>query len=153
MEKEFYPMPSFPTLVVKNLSASTNWYKKTLGFQLIFTIPGANAKPTLAHLRWTKHADLLLVEENPQQPLEHNKFGVGVMLTFAVIEGSVDEIAEKARSCKANIIVEPVTRPWNIRELMILDPDGYQIKFTQQIDSQVQRHHVVENVLKNSDYN
>jgi uncharacterized glyoxalase superfamily protein PhnB len=153
MDKEFYLMPSFLTLVVRNLSNSTNWYQKTLGFKLVYSIPGANAKPMLTHLRWTKYADLLLVEENPQQPLAHNKFGVGVMLRFAVVEGTVDEIAEKARSCGANIIVQPVTRSWNIREFMILDPDGYQIQFTQQIDLQMQRHLIVENVHKNSDYN
>lgn len=30
----------------------------------------------------------------------------------------------------ANIVSGPLGRPWNVRELTILDPDGYQLAFT-----------------------
>ncbi len=93
MSEEFYPMPSFPTLIVKDLVTSTHWYQETLGFRLVFEMPSASGQPVLTHLRWTKYADLLLVAENPHQLLSEPK-GNGVTLTFAVSSGSLDALAD-----------------------------------------------------------
>jgi len=51
MSEEFYPMPSFPTLVVRDLVASTHWYQEMLGFRLVFEMPSASGQPLLTHLR------------------------------------------------------------------------------------------------------
>ena len=40
MTEEIYPMPSFPTLIVSDLEASSKFYQDVLGFKHIFTMPG-----------------------------------------------------------------------------------------------------------------
>ncbi len=150
MSEEFYPMPSFPTLMVRNLAASTHWYQETLGFQLVFEIRSESGKPVLTHLRWTKYADLLLVAENPPQLLSEPK-GIGVTLTFAVFEGSVDELTEQARVRGVNIVAGPVEQPWNAREVTMLAPDGYRLTFTQRVNHQMRIDQVVANVIQSTD--
>ena len=41
---DFYPMPSFPTLAVRDLAASRAWYE-TLGFTTVFAMPGPGGAP------------------------------------------------------------------------------------------------------------
>jgi catechol 2,3-dioxygenase-like lactoylglutathione lyase family enzyme len=117
-EPEFYPMPSFPTLAARDLSASLAWYR-ALGFAAVFETPG------LAHLRWARYADLLV---RPDPALEEPK-GRGITLTFAVSEG-LDALAERARAAGATFLREPGDRPWNARDFALADPDGYAIIFT-----------------------
>jgi len=54
MTEEIYPMPIFPTLIVKDVEVSSNFYQNVLGFKNIFTMPGPDGKPSLVHLRWVK---------------------------------------------------------------------------------------------------
>ena len=73
-------MPSFPTLLVQDIEASSRWYQEALGFQHIFTIPGHDAVPVVVHLRWSKYADVLLRREIP--PHAGQTKGVGVNLSL-----------------------------------------------------------------------
>lgn len=126
MTEDIYPMPSFPTLIVNDLEASSKWYQDVLGFKHIFSMPG------LVHLRWVKYADLLMSQSRDGEELPGSK-GVGVSLNFSMFDrfdASVDALAEQARKMGANIVSGPLDRPWNVRELMILDPDGYQLVFS-----------------------
>jgi catechol 2,3-dioxygenase-like lactoylglutathione lyase family enzyme len=125
-EIEIYPMPSFPTLVVSDIQASTLWYCEVLGFTHIFTMPGPNGVPAMVHLRWIKYADLLLFPDWDNS-LANKPKGVGVALNYST--GDIEHLAKRARQHKANIVEGPVNRPWNICELVILDPDGYRLVF------------------------
>jgi uncharacterized glyoxalase superfamily protein PhnB len=126
---EIYPMPSFPTLLVEDIEASSRWYQEALGFAHIFTIPGYGGVPIVVHLRWTKYADVLLRRETGQRD-EHTK-GLGITLSFAVFGGSVDAIAARARAYGAKLESEPKNQPWNARDFSIRDPDGFLLTFTQ----------------------
>jgi catechol 2,3-dioxygenase-like lactoylglutathione lyase family enzyme len=145
MQQEFYPMPSFPMLAVADLAASTRWYQEVLGFSYVFEMLGADKQPILTHLRWTKYADLLLIPERDLQSLAK---GVGVTLTFAVFKGSVDDLAEQTKVKGANIVVGPITQPWNAREFTVLDPDGYRLVFTQRVDTEMSMSQVAEQVAQ-----
>lgn len=147
MEIEFYPMPSFPTLAVRDLTAASEWYQQVLGFQLVFEMPGQNSSPVLVHLRWAKYADLLLVPDTSGK-LEAK--GVGVTLNFAMGERPIDEFAAEIRAKDTTITNEPINQPWNARELTVLDRDGYRLTFTQPINMQMLMDDVVENVKRTS---
>ncbi len=125
---DFYPMPSFPTLTVSDLKASTAFYE-ALGFQTVFVMPGPGGAPALAHLRWAKYADLMLRPGAVDGPK-----GAGVTLTFALAVGTVaedlDTLARRARSSGAKILREPGDRLWNARDFSLADPDGYALTFT-----------------------
>lgn len=147
METEFYPMPSFPMLAVRDLAASSRWYQQVLGFQLVFEMPGPRGAPVLIHLRWAKYADLLLVSDTSQTSAVK---GVGVTLTFAMTQTSVDDFAAEVGTKGARILSGPVDQPWNAREVTLLDPDGYRLTFTQPNDKRMSMEEVVENVKQSS---
>ena len=139
MTAEIYPMPLFPLLTVTDLDASTRFYQEALGFANIFSMPG------LAHLRWVKYADLLLAAPRPGQPVPAPR-GLGVALSFSLFDrfgGDLHALAAQARQHTAHV-TGPIEQPWNIRELTVLDPDGYRLIFTTPIDVTARFDDVIE---------
>ena len=130
MNEEIYPMPSFPTLIVKDVETSSNFYQNALDFKHIFTMPGPDGQPSLVHLRWTKYADLLITRSRDAKEVPEPR-GAGVSLNFNMFEhfnGDMESFAKHARENGANVI-GPVDQPWNVREVTVLDPDGYKLIF------------------------
>ncbi len=122
MSEEIYPMPLFPTLIVDDVEASSNFYQNILGFKHIFTMPGPDGKPTLVHLRWVKYADLLISRSRGDE-LTGPK-GIGVSLNFNMLEhfnGDMDAFATHIRA-KGIYIKGPIDQPWNVREVTVARP-------------------------------
>jgi uncharacterized glyoxalase superfamily protein PhnB len=134
-QPEFYPMPAFPTLSVRDRDVSLRWYCDGLGFQSVFAMPG------LAHLRWARYADLLL----RAGAATAEKKGVGIALSFAVTD--VDALAARAKAAGAVFLQEPGDRPWNARDFTLADPDGFALTFTM---SPLKRDAAFEDVMKGS---
>ena len=131
MNEEIYPMPSFPVLIVSDLEASSIFYQNALCFKHIFTMPGPGGKPALVHLRWSKYADLLIARPRDGKELTDPK-GVGVSLNFNIFDhfgGDIDAFTNHARENGADVS-GPIDQPWNVREVTVLDPDGYKLVFT-----------------------
>lgn len=59
---EFYQMPLFVKLKVKNIEVSKNWYSKVLNFYSIFDFNDANGNISMVHLRGGKYQDLMLLK-------------------------------------------------------------------------------------------
>ena len=130
MTEEIYPMPMFPTLIVRDVEASSHFYQNALGFNHIFTMPGPDGQPSLAHLRWTKYADLLITKPQDGKELPEPR-GVGISLNFNMFEhfsGDMDAFAKHARE-KGAIVTGPIDQPWNVREVTVIDLDGYKLIF------------------------
>ena len=130
---EVYPMPMFPTLAVGDMNASMEWYSQAVGFGTVFVLAGADGAPVLGHLRWRKYADLLLVPDEGGSDSERVK-GVGVSLSFLVGDLSVDAMAERLAGRGVELDEGPVTRAWNTREIVVVDPDGYRLVFLEAVD-------------------
>jgi catechol 2,3-dioxygenase-like lactoylglutathione lyase family enzyme len=151
MTEEIYPMPFFVQLIVRDPEASSKFYQEKLGFKHIFTMPGPGGKPMLVHLRWTKYADLLLSAPRDGKPVPAPR-GAGVSLSFQMpdyLARSVDALAERAKAGGANITSGPLDQPWNVRELTILDPDGYQLVFTAPLNTNLRFEEVVKRASGN----
>ena len=130
---EFYPMPMFPTLSVTDIGASASWYTEKVGFARVFAIPGTGDEVALEHLRWSKYADLLLVSEvNAPYPAQAR--GTGISLSFLAQTEAIDDMAARLEESGVEIKEGPVNRPWNTRDIVILDPDGYRLIFFEPID-------------------
>jgi uncharacterized glyoxalase superfamily protein PhnB len=130
MTEEIYPMPSFPTLIVKDVEASSNFYQNALGFKHIFTMPGPDGQPSLVHLRWTKYADLLITKSRDGKELREPR-GIVISLNFNMFEhfhGDMEAFANHARENGASA-TGPIDQPWNVREVTVIDPDGYKLIF------------------------
>ena len=93
-----------------------------LGFESVFEIP-----QTVAHMRGRRYQDLLIVKGEAQQPS-----GQGVTLSFDW-KHSVDELEARVRAAGGKVIDGPVDRPWNARELVVEDLNGYRLSFSHQI--------------------
>jgi uncharacterized glyoxalase superfamily protein PhnB len=135
MTEEIYPMPMFPMLIVNDLEASSNFYQNALGFKHIFTMPGPGGQPGLVHLRWVKYADLLIARPRDGIELTQPK-GVGISLNFSMFEQLNRDMHAFAKHARENgaIVTGPIDQPWNVREVTVLDPDGYKLVFTIPID-------------------
>jgi lactoylglutathione lyase len=116
---DIYPMPSFVSLDVRDLRASVGWYRGVLGFDVII------AFAQMAHVRWIKYADVLLRPGDA----EHER-GSGVTICFQTPLDEVDALAARAARAGAQIIAGPSYRPWNTRDFIVADPDGYRLCFT-----------------------
>ena len=151
MTEEVYPMPMFPTLIVNDVEASSSFYQNVLDFKHIFTMPGRDGKPSLVHLRWVKYADVLLTRPRDGKEIVEPK-GVGVSLNFNMLEhfdGDINGSAKHARENGAKV-TGPVDQPWNVREVTIIDPDGYKLIFTMPIKVNLEFEKVIEQVQKES---
>ena len=140
-------MPLFPTLIVNDVEASSNFYQNALGFKHIFTMPGPDGKPSLVHLRWVKYADLLITRSRDGRELTGPK-GVGISLNFNMLEhfdGDMDAFAKYAREHGVNV-TGPIDQPWNVREVTVLDPDGYRLIFSMPINLNLSFNEVIESV-------
>jgi uncharacterized glyoxalase superfamily protein PhnB len=124
---EVYPMPMFNQLSVSDVTSSTEWYQEALGFEAVFTMEG------LAHLRYRKYGDVLLVLGN--EPIDPEHQGRGVSICFNVKDETVAELADRARNVGAIIERGPTETPHNTREVVITDPDGYELVFSEPIDT------------------
>lgn len=131
-EPEIYPMPGFPTLSVASLAISKQFYVDALGFHVIFSMPPGGGPTVLEHLRWTRYADLLLVQGSPEGR-EPGARGLGVRLNFsAALAGrTCADIAQQARAYGVEQVEGPVERPYNAREVVVTDPDGFVLVFVE----------------------
>ncbi|HTQ79260.1 MAG TPA: VOC family protein [Thermoanaerobaculia bacterium] len=130
-----YPLPACPSLVVRDLAASIDWYVSGPGFRLVFSTIELGDEPPFAHLRWAESSDLVLTAEEPQIALAGGR-GLGVTLRFAT-PGSIDALAEKVRARGIEILIGPVDRPWKAREFIVADPDGYHLAFTGRLEDKL----------------
>jgi catechol 2,3-dioxygenase-like lactoylglutathione lyase family enzyme len=149
MAEEIYPMPFFATLIVNDLQASSVFYQNVLGFKHIFSMPGPGGQLALVHLRWVKYADLLLTKPRDDSESAASK-GVGISLNFSIFnrfDGDIDAFAQHAREHGANV-TGPIDRPWNVREVTVLDPDGYRLVFTVPININMRFDEMLERVQK-----
>jgi hypothetical protein len=46
----------------------------------------------------------------------------------------VDELATRARLAGARVVEGPIDRPWHVREVTLLDRDGYRLSFPWKLD-------------------
>jgi len=130
-EHEIYPMMLFPTFEVRDIEASVEWYTRVLGFSLVYRMQDFIEQTHLAHVRRLKHQDILLVPRDS----DRTEPCPGVTITLAFSAEAVNRISElnafAERIADAGAVIEgPVDRPWNTRDVVVRDPDGYRLVFT-----------------------
>lgn len=135
--------------IVADLEAASTFYQNVLGFKHIFTMPGPGGRPALVHLRWVMYADLLITRSRDDKDLPEPR-GVGVSLNFNMFDrfdGDIDAYAKQARE-KGAKVSGPVTQPWNVREVTVIDQDGYRLVFTVPMDIGLGFDKVIERSIK-----
>ncbi|UTH16314.1 VOC family protein [Macrococcus epidermidis] len=118
---EFYQMPLFNKLLVKDIEKAEKWYRHNLGFQSVFKFRNKENEVIMNHLRLLKYQDIMLIHS------DDFKSGNGCFINILV-----DDIETIAKSISEKYVLQLLEQmPWNAMEMTIVDPDGYQITLTE----------------------
>lgn len=120
-----YPMALFPRLLVDDVDESVGWYER-MGFATVFRTAG------MAHVRYRRHADVMLAEgpaDDPETPR-----GAGVAVYVTPLDRSVAEVADLAREAGSSVD-GPRETGHNTREVAVRDPNGYELVFSEPVDT------------------
>ncbi|MGE7949844.1 VOC family protein [Lysinibacillus sp. NPDC093688] len=135
---EFYQMPLFVKLKVRNIEKSKEWYANVLNFTSVFDFPDANGKTSMTHLRGAKYQDLMLLKDE-----EVNASDSVIINLFS---NNIHSIYQAVLENETKIIQQPTVQPWNAKELTIEDPDGHVFTITESVDSNKDFDTVIDNV-------
>jgi uncharacterized glyoxalase superfamily protein PhnB len=108
-------------LAVRNLQTSTRFYMNVLGFQRDFG-DESDVWSFLSRDRFK----LMLGECPDDRPA--SELGSHSYVAYVTVEG-VDALREEVAVRGAEVISEPTTEPWGMREFAIRTPDGHRIRF------------------------
>ena len=118
---EFYQMPLFNKILVRDIEKAEKWYRHTLGFQSVFKFRSEENEVIMNHLRLNKYQDIMLIQSD-----DFNS-GNGCYINILV-----EDIETIANSISEKYVLQPLEQmPWNAMEMTIVDPDGYQITLTE----------------------
>lgn len=123
-------MSMFAQLAVSDVERSAEWYE-SLDFEINYSMP------QIASVRYRKYADLMLVDETTSIRTDLSQTterGQGVSIYFIAADESADEIAARAEKHDAEITHGPEETTWNTREVIITDPDGYELVFSERLE-------------------
>ncbi len=117
-----------PTLAVRDMKKSIDFYKDFLGFQMGIVFPNAD-NPEYADLSKDGMVLMFIPAENIGIG-EEEKLGIGVNL-YLQIDGDIDEYYEELKKKGVKIAVDIKDEPYGIRDFTIEDTDGYKLTFNQ----------------------
>jgi uncharacterized glyoxalase superfamily protein PhnB len=129
-----------PSLRVKDIQKSLEFYTKTLGFQTSVNSTRKDGK--IAHASVGFDSPLLMLSPveyvrttQTKEDLAKNKLGVGVEFYIA-LNGSrkLDAFFTEVKSKGVTVINEPKTELWGDRIFTVRDPDGYALTFSEHVN-------------------
>jgi uncharacterized glyoxalase superfamily protein PhnB len=109
------------SLTVRDLAASTAWYRDALGFHVDREISRDGTVRAVAISAGAVR--LMLNQDDGARGLEREK-GAGLSLML-VTRQSVDDVADRIRTQGGTLLSEPADMPWGARVFRVKDPDGF----------------------------
>ena len=129
-----------PSIRVKDMQKSLDFYTKTLGFQTTDKLTRRDGR--IAHASVGFDSPLLMLSpveyvRTPQtkDDLAKNKLGVGVQFCIGM-NGTkkLDAFFTEVKAKGITVINEPKTEFWGDRIFTVKDPDGYAITFSEHVN-------------------
>lgn len=129
-----------PSIRVKDIQKSLDFYTKTLGFQTTDKLTRRDGK--IAHASVGFDSPLLMLSpveyvRTPQtrEELAKNRLGIGVEF-YIGMNGSrtVDAFFTDLKAKGVKAINEPKTEFWGDRIFTVKDPDGYALTFSEHVN-------------------
>jgi len=112
-------------LAVRNLKESTQFYIEVLGFRRDFG-DGSDGWSFLSR----DNFKVMLGECPDEKPA--SELGSHSYAAYLIVQG-VDQLYEEVSVRGAEVISQPTTEPWGLREFSIRTPDGHRIRFGEPI--------------------
>ena len=112
-----------PSLTVKDLQASLDFYEGILGFTVMdrWEVEGEVRGVGLV----AGSARLLLGQDDGAKGWDRQK-GIGFRLYFNTAQ-DVDQLAARVKERGGTLDAEPADMPWGARAFSVVDPDGFAI--------------------------
>ena len=117
-----------PTLAVRNMKQTIEFYKNSLGFKVGMAFPDAD-NPEYVDLSKDGMVLMFIPAENIGIGSEE-KLGVGVNI-YMQIDGDIDEYYNELKNKGVKIVVDIKDEPYGIRDFTVEDIDGYKLTFNQ----------------------
>jgi len=117
-----------PVLPVFDIRATTDFYRDKLGFSVDYIVGDPPDHAAVSRGEWTTHAariQFTLAESGAA-------LQTGGWLYFTVGPG-IDSLFQTFVGNGVTVIQEPTNRPWDKREFIIADNNGYHLRFGTQI--------------------
>lgn len=126
-----------PSIRVKDMQKSLDFYTKTLGFKTTDKLTRKNGSIAHASVGFDSPLLMLSPTENVRTPetkeeLANNKVGVGVDF-YIGMNGSkkLDTFFTEIKAKGITVITEPKLEFWGDKIFTVTDPDGYALTFSE----------------------
>ncbi len=115
-----------PTLAVRNMKETIEFYRDSLGFKMGMAFPDAN-NPEYADLSRDGMV-LMFITAASEGIRDNEKLGTGVNF-YMEIDGDIDEYYDELKKNGVNITVDIKDEPFGIRGFTVEDINGYRLTF------------------------
>jgi catechol 2,3-dioxygenase-like lactoylglutathione lyase family enzyme len=116
-----------PVIATADVRSTVGYYTRVLGFAEHFMF---GDPPVYAGVQ----RDGVLIYISKDEKLAATLDGSGLHPDVFLWVQDVDEVFAEHKSRGANIVEEVADRPWDARQYVIEDPNGYRIKIAEPID-------------------
>jgi uncharacterized glyoxalase superfamily protein PhnB len=117
-----------PTLAVRNMKQTIQFYRDSLEFKMAMAFPNAD-NPEYADL--SKDGMVIMFVPTKNVGVRNRqKLGTGVNL-YMQIDGDIDEYYSELRKKGVKIVVDIKDEPFGIRDFTVEDINGYELTFNQ----------------------
>ena len=128
-----------PSIRVKDMQKSLDFYTKTLGFQATDKLTRRDGR--IAHASVGFDSPLLMLSpieyvrtSQTKEDLAKNKLGVGVQFYIGMTGSKkLDAFFSEVKAKGVAVIKEPKTESWGDRIFTVRDPDGYALTFSEYV--------------------
>jgi len=126
-----------PSIRVKDMQKSLDFYTKTLGFQTTDKLTRRDGR--IAHASVGFDSPLIMLSpveyvrtSQTKEDLAKNKLGVGVQFYIGMTASKkLDEFFTEVKAKGVTVINEPKNESWGDRVFTVKDPDGYALTFSE----------------------
>ncbi|HLG02262.1 MAG TPA: VOC family protein [Bacteroidia bacterium] len=123
-----------PTLMVKNVQRSIDFYSLNFDFEVVATVPGKNEELVFALM---KRDEVSLMFQTMESFAEvhtgYVKTPVGATVLFYIDVENLEEVYERVKKNKVEIFIDLNNTFYGTREFSIKDCDGYLISFAEDV--------------------
>ena len=117
-----------PTLAVRNMEQTIQFYRDSLGFKMGMAFPDAD-NPEYADLSRDGMVLMFIPAKNVGVGAKE-KLGIGVNL-YMQINGDIDEYYRELKNKGIRVVVDIKDEPFGIRDFTVEDINGYRLTFNQ----------------------
>ena len=130
-EVEETAVPQFfqaePVLMVKDLAASVAFYRDKLGFHVDFQYGDPPFHAGVSRGEWTGTMTAIqLTQVPPERAITPSAY------LHIFVDTQLETLYKTYQANGVEIVAEPTTKPWGLREFIVCDLDGHQLRLATQ---------------------